>query len=75
MYRRNYTGTVSCVLCREVFILCPYLGESTICMRFHCKHTIYYVHCIVVYIYNYYDILYIIVLYILYNIYYYNIAL
>ena len=30
MYCRNYTGTVSCVLCREVIILCPYLGESTI---------------------------------------------
>ena len=31
MYCRNYTGTVSCVLCREVYyILCPYLGESTI---------------------------------------------
>ena len=31
MYYRNYTGTVGSVLCREVcFILCPYLGESTI---------------------------------------------
>ena len=30
MYCRNYTGTISCVLCREVIILCPYLGESII---------------------------------------------
>ena len=29
MYCRNYTGTVSRALHR-VFLLCPYLGESTI---------------------------------------------
>ena len=30
MYCRNYTGTVSCVLCREVSYTVSYLGESTI---------------------------------------------
>ena len=30
MYCRNNTGTVSHVLCKEVIILCLYLGESTI---------------------------------------------
>ena len=26
---RNYTGTASRILCREVVVLCPCLGEST----------------------------------------------
>ena len=43
MYCRNYTGTASLVLCREVYYTVSSFGRVHY-QRFHCTHVLVHVH-------------------------------